>query len=45
LEQVGNGDGGESWNKGCWEIAMPIVIAQLKMEDVCMFCNVMGIFW
>jgi hypothetical protein len=28
---------------GSWEVARPIVNAQLKMKDVCILCNVIEI--
>jgi len=35
--------GGVPPRGGSWEIARPIVIAQLKMEDVCILCNIIEI--
>jgi hypothetical protein len=36
--------GGVSSKGGSQEVAKPMIIAQLKMEDVCIFCNVIEIF-
>ncbi len=30
---------------GSWKVAKPIAIAQLKMEDACILCSVIEIFW
>ncbi len=35
--------GGVSWRGGRRKMAKPIIIAQFKMEDVCIFCNVIEI--
>jgi len=32
--------GGVFWRDGSWEVAKPIAIAQLKMEDACNLYNV-----
>ncbi len=37
--------GGVPQRGGSREIAKPIVIAQLKMEDIYILCNVIEIFW
>jgi hypothetical protein len=37
--------GGVSWRGGSWEVAKLIVIAWLKMEDTCIFYNVIKKFW
>jgi hypothetical protein len=36
--------GGAFWRGGNWE-ARPTAIARLKMEDDCMFYNVIETFW
>ncbi len=37
--------GGVSWKGGSGEVAKPMAIARLKMEDVCIFYNVIETFW
>jgi len=37
--------GGVSWRGGSWEIAKLMVIAQFKMENICIFCIVIEMFW
>jgi hypothetical protein len=37
--------GGVFWKGGSQEVAKPMAIAQLKMEDTCIFCNVIETFW
>jgi hypothetical protein len=43
LQQVDSG----LWGVGleAKEVAKPTTIIQFKMEDVCIFCNVMDILW
>jgi hypothetical protein len=37
--------GGVSWRGGSWELVKPTVTIQLKMEEVCILCNVIEILW
>ncbi len=37
--------GGVSWKGGSWEVTKPTTTAWLKMEDACILCNVIEIFW
>jgi hypothetical protein len=37
--------GGVFWRGGSREVAKPTAIAQLKMEDACIFYNAIEIFW
>jgi hypothetical protein len=37
--------GSAFWKGGSHEVARPIAIIQLKMEDACILCNVIEIFW
>jgi hypothetical protein len=37
--------GGVFWRGGSWEIARSIAIAQLKMEDAYILCNIIEMFW
>jgi hypothetical protein len=34
-----------SWKVGIWEVARCTTIAQLKMHDACIFCNIIEIVW
>jgi hypothetical protein len=36
--------GGVLRRSGSWEVVKPMVISQLKMEDACIFCNVIETF-
>ncbi len=36
--------GGVSWRGGSWEVARPMITAQLKMANVCIFYNVIEFF-
>jgi hypothetical protein len=35
---------GVSWRSGSQEVAKPMTTSQLKMEDACIFCNVIEFF-
>jgi hypothetical protein len=37
--------GGVFWKGGSQEVVRPMAIAQLKMEDVCILCNVIKNFY
>jgi hypothetical protein len=37
--------GGVSWRGGSQEVAKLTIIAQVKMEDVCILCNVIKKIW
>jgi hypothetical protein len=36
--------GGVSWRGGSWEVTKFTTITWLKMEDVCILCNVIEVF-
>jgi hypothetical protein len=37
--------GGVFWKGGSQELVKPTTTTQLKMEDTCIFCNVIEFFW
>jgi hypothetical protein len=37
--------GSVSWKGESWDVAMLSTVAQLKIEDVCILCNVIEFFW
>ncbi len=37
--------GAMSWRGGSSKVARPIISTRLKMEDVCILCNVIEILW
>jgi len=37
--------GGVPWRDGSWEVIRPMITIQFKMENACIFCNVIEIFY